>query len=223
MFALTHPHNSEGQAWSPWNPFSDAILTWASPSSHRPANSHRQAQTGPVNSKADVGMVSGWESPASFKGTMSHVCERLCRTHSEAHTHFTQAFREGNDAAEWPVVHTATSGRKGPSITAARTASILAGYRLLRAGHPNCPCPQTSPQCILRSQGFPHWKSHKVPLASTSPWLLVRRRQKIPSPHSVPVAPAGGLQLFQSMPGLSPFERRREGCAEAPPEARRLL
>lgn len=79
-----------------------------------PANFHCQAQTGPMNNNADVGMVSGWESPASFKGTKSHVCQSLCRTHSEARTHFTQAFREGSDVAERPVVYTATSGTRGP-------------------------------------------------------------------------------------------------------------
>lgn len=86
---------------------------------------------------------------------------------------------------------------------------------LLRAGHPNCSCPQTNPQCILRSQGFPHRKSHQVPLASTSLRLL-DRRQKIPSRTGFLCGTRGRASaLTLSMPGLSPLEGRREGSAEA--------
>lgn len=131
----------------------------------------------------------------------------LRRTHT-----FTQAFREGSDVAEWPVVYTATSGHKGPSIIAAPRASVLAGGRAAPGRSPKLLLPQTNPQGILRSQGFPRWKNHQIPLASTSPWLLGRGRQKMSHHTGLPVATVGGLQVFHTeRAGLKPLRGKEMG------------
>lgn len=176
----------------PGIPFQMPYSPGPPPPPTRPANSHCQAQTGPMNNKADVGMVSGWESPASFKETMSHVCESLCRTH------FTQL--SGKEMmwlnGLWYILP--LPGTRGPQSLQPPWPPFWLSTGLLRAGHPNCSCPQTNPQCILRSQGFPHWKSHKVPLASTSLWLLGRRIQDTLTTQCSSVAPVRGLQLLHT-------------------------
>lgn len=126
-----------------------------------PANSHCQAQTGPMNNKADIGLATGWESPASSKGTMSHVCESRCRTHTEARTHFTKAFWEGNDVAEWPVAYTATSGHRGPSVIAAAMASVQAEHRA---------APGRSPKLLLPpNKSSMHSEVPRLPSPEKSP------------------------------------------------------
>lgn len=90
-------------------------------------------------------------------------------------------------------------GSKGPQSlmsTAAPWSLLLAEYspawgRVTHAAAAASGCPQTNPQCILRSPVFPHWKSHKVPLASTSLWLLDRGRQS-QTQHPSYVSDRGG-------------------------------
>lgn len=107
-------------------------------------------------------------------------------------------------------------GTRGPQSLQPPWPSFLLSTGLFQAGHPNCSCPQTNPQCILRSQGFPHWKSHKVPLASTSLWLLTGEDRRYPH-YTVLLCGTRGRASTStlSVPGLSPFEGMRERWAEA--------
>lgn len=134
-----------------------------------PANFHCQIQTGPMNNKADVGIDSGWESPASFKGTsLMSVSPSAAPTQR----HVTTPHRLSGKEVTWLnglMVCTATSGHKGASIVAAPMASILAEYRAAPGRSPKLLLPPNKSSMHSESQGFPHWKSHKVPLASTKP------------------------------------------------------
>lgn len=66
--------------------------------------------------KLTQGYSPGWESPTSFKGTLSddreksHICHSPSVAHIQTCRHtLTQAFREGSDVAEWPLAHVTTS------------------------------------------------------------------------------------------------------------------
>lgn len=126
-------------------------------------------------------------------------------------------------------------GSKSPQSlmsTAAPWSLLLAEYspaggQVTHAAAAASGCPQTNPQCILRSPVFPHWKSHKVPLASTSLWLLDKGRQS-QTQHSSHIPDRGGgktphpsalicgtPECFSSstlsVPAMSPAEGGKDG------------
>lgn len=165
------------------------------------------------------GCFLGWESPASFKGTLSDDREKshICYSPTHRLTH-TLSFRLSGKEVMWQKGFWHMSplpGSKGLQSlmsTAAPWSLLLAEYNPAWGQDTHAAaasgCPQANPQCILRSPVFPHWKSDKVPLASTSLWLLDRGRQSqtqhpshVPdrgggkTPH--PSALIGGTRMLQ--------------------------
>lgn len=76
----------------PGIPFQKPYSPGPLPPPIHPTNFHCQAQTGPTNNKADVRTFSGWESPASFKGTKSHVCHSPSAAPTQTHPHIHTGF-----------------------------------------------------------------------------------------------------------------------------------
>lgn len=150
-----------------------------------------------------------WESPANFKGTLSddreksHICHSPSAAHIQTHTPtFTQAFREGSNVALWLLAHVTTSG-SGVFVVADSNPMASVWGPVIHAPAASG-CPQTNSQCILKSQVFSCWKSHKVPLASTSLWLLGRGKQSQTQHPSCVPAREGGRHLTPRCPSVAP-------------------
>lgn len=131
----------------------------------------------------------------------------LRRTHT-----FTRAFREGSDVAEWPVVYTATSGHKGPSIIAAPRASVLAGGRAAPGRSPKLLLPPNKPSRHSAVPGLPSLEKSPDPTCLHQPMAPGQGTAGDASPHRAPCGNREALQLFHAeRAGLEPLRGKEMG------------